>query len=169
MPSAAPSTVLTYDRPSIVTDYLRSGVGLVASGAPLALTKPMPWLTWVLVVTFILFLLFALRSVLRHVSRYQLDDDGFKRLSPRPLRVKWSEIEGMKLRYYATRRNRDQDQNNGWFQLQLRGNKGKIIIDSNLGNFDQVLKSTARAAGVRGLALDKVTRDNLSAMGVATQ
>lgn len=162
------STALAYDRSSVLSDYMRAGLGLAACGLPLLFTDPMPWLSWVLAVTFVLFLVFTLRSVFRHFCRFRLDDTGFERLSPWPRRVDWAEISGLKLRYYTTRRTRDQSRDGGWFQLQLRGNKGKIIIDSNLSNFDQVLKASARAAGERGLALDQATRDNLSALGVAT-
>lgn len=158
---------LTYDRRSIATDYFRSLMGIAACGLPLAFADPMPWLAWALSIVLILFLGFAMRGIFRQFCRFRLDETGFERLYPRPKRVNWSDLSGMKLRYYSTRRIKEQSMEGGWFQLQLIGNKEKIIIDSNLSGYDQVLKASARAAGERGLALDPVTRANLSAIGVA--
>lgn len=167
--SANTSTdTLSYARSALFSDYCRAGLGLLACGLPVLLAEPMPWLFWLLLVITAFFAAFGLRTVFRSLSRYRLDGQGLSQTAPIRRQIPWSTLISMKLRYYTTRRNREQSRDAGWFQLHLHGNGGKITIDSNLNGFDEILKASARAAGEQGLALDQATRDNLAAVGVAT-
>jgi hypothetical protein len=152
-----------YPLGSLIGDYCRAFIGLAIVLAPLLAVPLTPVVTAVLGALAALFLLFAARTVLRQLERVELSDAGIARLRPFPKRIAWSALEGMKLAYYATRR----DGGNGWMQLALRGEGRRVTVDSRIRGFAEIAARAARAAAERGLAIAPSTAANLAALGIA--
>ncbi len=81
----------------------------------------------------------------------------------------WAELGGLRLRYYATRRQRA----DGWFVLSLRQRAlpGRrpgpwISLESSLESFEPIAKQAAAEAVARQVPLDDITVDNLLALDI---
>lgn len=152
-----------YPERAIYTDYLRAGGGLALTGGPLVLLD----LATVVAVVFtgltVLFGWFAWRTWTRHRSTIALSGEAIEVVGPRPCRIPWTDLDHIRLAYYAPRRAQDQ----GWFQLTLRGARGpKLRIDSTLDGFDRILDRVHACARSRELVLDETTVANLGAFGL---
>jgi AcrR family transcriptional regulator len=88
----------------------------------------------------LLFVVFGLRTALRHATEIVIDDQGIAAMGPLSRRIEWKAIQRVKLSYYATRR----DRQGGWMHMTLRGQGGTIRLDSALEGFDDI----ARRAGL---------------------
>lgn len=152
-----------YPPGSLIGDYCRAGIGLALVAVPLLAVRLNPAVTAILGVLAALFLVFAARTVLRQLEEVEISESGIARLGPFPKRIAWSALEGMKLAYYATRR----DGGNGWMQLALSGGGRGVTIDSRITGFAEIAARAARAAAERGLALAPSTAANLAALGIA--
>jgi len=93
-----------------------------------------------------------------------IDQHGLKMVAIEPgsRRIAWSELSGLKLSYYSTRR----DRREGWMQLVVQGPGDKLRFDSRLENFAHLAAHAARAASARNLPLSASTVSNLDALGV---
>lgn len=149
-----------YGRTALVHDYVRGGVGIVLCGGLMALS-PSTWLIVIFGGLTALFLLFTLRTALRQRVRLEVDDDGIALLPSRAGRLRWGEIDGVRLRYFSTRRSRDK----GWMTLRVAAGRRRIEVDSSLEGFDEVVARMAGEVRARGLALDPATRANFQASG----
>lgn len=108
------------------------------------------------------FLLYTIRTALRHRLRIAADAEGMNIKGARVRSVKWAEVEAVRLRYYSTRRSRK----DGWMTLKLKAGGRWVEINSHLEGFETLARLVAEAANRRGLPLDPTTRGNLSAMGL---
>jgi hypothetical protein len=129
----------SYPTGSLAGDYCRAGFGLVMVSAPLLLVPLTPTVAAVFGVLAVLFLLFGARTVLRQFDRVEVNDTGIASLGPFPKRIDWTSLEGIKLAYYATRR----DGANGWMQLALKGGGRKVTLDSRIDGFDAIAACAA--------------------------
>ena len=77
--------------------------------------------------------------------------------------IRWDELDGIKLAYYSTRR----DRRDGWMQLELRAGGSRIRLDSRIDGFAELVERAARAADARGLEPSAATAANLEALGIA--
>ena len=160
----------TYRYPiaSLVPDGLRSLVGLAFTGIPLATLPVAPWFGMVLSAGVVLFGVFGLLTGLRACTEVRVDEDGIE-TRPGRGRLRWSNLQAVKLRYFAVRRERErvrgQGGRRGWMQFVLKGDGKTVRIDSRLDGFDEVLRRSAAAAA--SLRLDPVTRSNFEAAGIA--
>ena len=158
----------TYRYPisSLVPDGLRAIVGLAFTGVPLATLPIASWFGIVLAAGVVLFGVFGVVTVLRARTEVRVDGAGIEARPGRRGRVRWCRLQGVKLRYFAVRRERERERGTGarrgWMQLVLKGEDGVVRIDSRLDGFDDVLRRTAAAAS---LDLDPVTRANFEAAG----
>ena len=150
-----------YSRGSITTDALRAAGGLACTLLPLALISPTSWVAWIFMALAVLFTIYALSILQRSRTRFQFGPEGLVQTSPGRTKLDWPDLRGLKLRYYSTQRNRE----NGWFQLQLETDSGRIKVDTNLEDFDKILILAHQAARANNLDLDPATRENLIAMG----
>ena len=166
--NAAPSTY-RYPIASLLPDGLRALAGLAFTGLPLAMLPVAPWFGMVLAAGVVLFGVFGGLTALRARTEVRVDDNGIE-LSPGRGRLRWSALAGVKLRYFAIRRERErergQGRRRGWMQLVLKGDDRVVRIDSRLDGFDDVLRRSVSAAASAGLHLDPVTRTNFEAAGV---
>jgi hypothetical protein len=152
-----------YPLAKLVPDYLRGAAGLVISAGAFSLV---PFATWPSVIfggLTGLFLLFTIRTALRHQEQVDLGDDAISVSGPlRGERLQRHEIDSVGLRYYATRRSRA----GGWMTLKLRTGRRSITVDSTLDGFDAVALWAARATRENAIALNETTLANFAALNI---
>lgn len=149
-----------YPARSLMEDYARGAAGLVFLGIALV---PMHWaLHLVFGLVTALLLSFGARTFLRGRSRIVLDEDGIAIVGPIGKRVAWTSLDGLKLRYFSTRR----DRKRGWMELTVRGAGAKLAVESQIDGFEEIVRAAAKAAVARGLTVDPSTEGNLAAMDV---
>ena len=154
-----------YPWSALAPDFLRGGAGVAISAAPLATLPLTPLMAAVLMGLTGLFLLFVLDTARRSVTRLSADDLGLTREAGwgRTRRLLWRDLSVIKVRYFSTRRDRQQ----GWMTVRLGDGRTTLHLDSTLEPFDPILKRAVAAAVTNGLVLDDVTWDNLAALGQA--
>jgi hypothetical protein len=152
-----------YPNSAMVGDYLRAAAGLVPSAAILA-TAPVGGAAGVILGGLAaLFSLFGIRTALRHVTRLETDETRLTASGPLAASIRWDELDGIRLAYYSTRR----DRRDGWMQLELRAGGSRIRLDSRIDGFAELVERAARAADARGLEPSPATAANLEALGIA--
>lgn len=152
-----------YPATTLYGDYLRALFGLAVTGLPLVLVDVADPLAAVFAALALLFGWFGARTALRQASRIELSSEDIAIRGPVERRLPWSQLERVKLAYYAPRRAQD----GGWLQLTLRGAAGRPIrLDSTLEDFDRVLHKVRDEADARSLPLDATTADNFTALGM---
>ncbi len=159
--------VLCYDTRSIAADYARAVFGAVVCLAPPLLMDVAAVLAWILVAMGALFVAFGLRTLLRHLTVYELTPEGMTASGPLGAAVSWEDLTAINLAYFQTRPRRKiiTQSPSGWMELTLREGRQTIKVDSSLQGFDDVVGEAARVARERGLTLNSVTLANLAAMG----
>jgi hypothetical protein len=155
-------TRLTYPGAAMYGDYLRAAAGLVPTAAILATTPVGVTAGAILSGVAGLFLVFGIRTALRHGTRVELTEAAIIASGPFARSVAWSELERMKLAYYSARR----DKGGGWLQLELRSGRSALRLDSRLEGFPALVERAAQAARSRSLRLDAATVANLQALGL---
>ena len=155
------TTRFRYRSAVLAGDYARAGIGAAMCVAPLVLVANNTF-TWILAAVGGLFVMFGVRTAIRQTTEYTLDDHGLEARGPMGTRVDWATMRGLRLAYYATRR----DRQGGWMQMNLRGTAGMIRIDSGLDGFDEIARAAARAVAEHGLPVSDATRANFAAMDV---
>jgi hypothetical protein len=153
------TAAIRYRRSDLLLDYGRAALGAGFSGAMLA-APTAPAVTVVAGGLAALFGVFALRTAARQATRYELSASGISEVGWRKVSLRWDELDGLKLRYYAPRRKKA----NGWMALSLRAAGRRLSIDSTLPGFKEVAAMATAAARRNALDLDDITIGNLSAM-----
>lgn len=142
-------------------DGLRAAAGLVLAGGPFLATDPHPVIAVPLAAAFLLFLALALRTAERQVLRVTMDEKGLQVGGLHRRRIGWDELALVRLRYYATKR----DRSGGWMRLTLAGDGHRIALESQLDGFDAIAGQVAATVLARGLATDATTRENFLSLG----
>lgn len=155
------ATPLRYPAAALAGDYARATAGLAMSALPLLLLDLSAWVALPLGAAAVLFAAYAARTALRQTTRIVLDGDGVRAEGLLGGAVRWDALTGLRLRYYATRR----DRSDGWLAMTLTGG-GRVRVDSTLEGFDALAERAAEAARRNGLPLDRATQDNLLALGI---
>ncbi len=159
------SATYRYPPSAVMGDYLRSAVGL-AVGLGVLLTVPA---STVILIVFggltMIFLLFALRTLQRHLTQITLDQDGIFRRDLFSQTLRWQELQDLRLRYFGTHR-QHRSGGGGFMQLSLRGQGRRMKIESDLEGFEDVTRLAAAAAKTNGVSLDPASAGNLLAMGI---
>ena len=155
-------TEFRYPLGRIVADCSLFGGGAVMSGTVLALAPTVPYVILLFGGLTGVFLLYTIRTALRHRLRIAADAEGMSIKGARVRSVKWANVEAVRLRYYSTRRSRK----DGWMTLRLKADGRWVEIDSHLEGFETLARLVAEAANRRGLVLDPTTRGNFNAMGL---
>jgi hypothetical protein len=116
-----------------------------------------------------IFALYLARTALRYRTAIALDGTGVAERALGTKRIDWDGLEGVKLRYYTTKRGRD---GAGWLVLTLTGRAAdgsgrrvKIAVESTLTAFDDLLSCVAAQAVERGIAPDETSVHNFAAAG----
>lgn len=151
-----------YPPRALAGDYVRAGLGLAVTGGPLIFLRPATVVAVVLGAIAAIFALFALRTAIRHFTVVEVTADAIRAHGPTGKRLTWDEIDRVQLDYFSTRR----ESGDGWMQLKLGARRGRIRIDSTLGDFDRIAATVASAA--RGADMTETTRGNFQALGIVT-
>ena len=155
---------LRYPQKTLLADYGRAAAGVVLCGAPLLLLEVNRWLGLVLLLGFLLFAVFLVRTAVRQRTRYLLGHDTLCADGPAGTLVEWGRIDRLKLSYFSTKR----DRSDGWMQLSVGSSGGRTVrLDSSLEGFHDIVERAARAAEAASLPLSEATRANLKAMGIS--
>lgn len=155
-------TTHRYDRGAIMGDFARGGFGLLLTGGPLLFAPMVTWLAVAFAMSAALFGVYLFRTWLRSASAIELDETGVRATGPFGRTIRWDALDGVDLRYFATRR----DKEGGWMQLRLHSGGTRIAAESSLDGFEALASRAAVAATRNRLALSDVTRENLRALGV---
>lgn len=147
----------------MAADYARSGAGLALTIGPLWLLQPAATIGWALGGAAALFFVYFARTVVRHHTCVELDEEGIRIGGALGAWIRWDELCSVRLNYYTTRN----DRSGGWMQLDLRGARRSISVDSRLRGFAVIAGTAAREASQRGYPIDARTRSNLNALGIA--
>jgi hypothetical protein len=150
-----------YPAGAIAADYARGLGGIALTAGPLWALAPSGALAWILAACMLLFLVYFVRAVVRHLTRIELSETGIAARGPFGRAIPWDELRSMKLSYYTTR----SDRSGGWMQLDLGNGQRSICVDSRLDDFADFASTAAREALRRGHRLDDATRLNLKALG----
>ena len=151
-----------YPAAATAADYARGLGGIALTGGPFFALAPGGPLAWILAACMLLFLVYFVRAVVRHLTRIELSEAGIAALGPFGRAIPWDELRSMKLNYYTTR----SDRSGGWMQLDLGTGKRALSVDSRLEGFADVAGVAAQEARRRGCHLDETTLSNLKALGV---
>jgi len=156
-------SVHRYSTSSLAADHCRAGVGLTVSAGPLIFLNPISAVAYVLSPLAILFGLFACRTLLRQMTRYDVSETGIRASGPIRFEVCWTGLENVELKYYSTRL----DRGRGWMQLRIKDANRAIHMESTLLGFSDIVARAAREAAQRDIALSEPTLDNMRALGIA--
>ena len=156
-------SIYRYPTSSLAADHCRAGVGLTISAGPLIFLNPISAVAYVLGPLAILFGLFACRTLLRQVTRYEVSNIGIRASGPIRYKVCWTDLETVELRYYSTRL----DRGRGWMQLRIKDCNRVIRLDSTLQGFSDIVARAAKEAAQRNIALSEPTLDNMRTLGIA--
>jgi len=149
-----------YPVAALLPDYARGVLGIVLCGGAWLLAPTAPIAVAIFGGLTVLFLVFTMRNVWRQGMRVTLSDDALAVGGFRSRTLAWRDLSGLRLRYYATRRNRQ----GGWMTLQLRSAGARVTLDSTLEGFAQVIDKATQEARRNGVDLDAVTLANLAAL-----
>ena len=153
------ATGLRYRRTDILLDYGRAALGASLSGAVLA-AQASPWVATAAAGLVALFGVFAVRTVLRQIMRFEVSSSGIAATGWRRVSLDWAKLDRLRLRYYAPRRKRAK----GWMTLALRASGQRLSVDSTLPDFEQIAAMAIMAARQNGVVLDDFTIGNLAAL-----
>ena len=148
---------------AMVADYARCAAGLACTLLPLWLVQPADAIAWALWGVAALFFVYFARTIDRHLSSVELDEKAIRARGAFDSRIPWDNLCLVRLDYYTTRDGRS----GGWMQLELRGRRQTIIVDSHIGGFVDVANAAVREALRRDLPIDQRTLTNLRALGIA--
>jgi hypothetical protein len=111
-----------------------------------------------------LFAIYTMTTIAKNVARFRVSEEGIECGGFRRQSIRWGDLSELALRYYPTSRSRKK----GWMTLTLKGQPGgQVKIESNLPGFTEIATRAAWAAKENKLMVDRVTADNLAALGVS--
>ena len=152
-----------YSTGSLAADYARGGFGLAVTAAPILLVDAHIAVDVVFGALAAVAAIFLARTGLRQLTIYRVDDTGAASVGPLGRKIRWDALTDLKLKYYSTRRDREQ----GWMQLTLVEGRTKLALESTLDGFEAIVDEAYGAAVAANLPLDETTLNNLQALGVA--
>ena len=159
-------TELRYPFSALFWDYARGIAGVVICIVILVTTEWHNQLVWLFVGLTILFAIYTMTTVAKNVARFRVSEEGIECGGFRKQSIRWGDLSELGLRYYPTSRSRKK----GWMTLTLKAGGepgGKVRIESNLPGFAEIATRAAWAAKENKLMVDRVTADNLAALGVS--
>ena len=158
-------TELRYPFSALVWDYARGIAGTVLCFVILVTIEWHNQLPWLFVGLTVLFAIYTMTTIAKNVARFRVSEEGIECGGFRRQSIRWGDLSELALRYYPTSRSRKK----GWMTLTLkaRGGSGGVKIESNLPGFTEIATRAAWAAKENKLMVDRVTADNLAALGVS--
>ena len=161
-------TELRYPFSALVWDYVRGIAGTVLCFVILVTIEWHNQLPWLFLGLTVLFAIYTMTTVAKHVARFRVSEEGIECGGFRRQAIRWGDLSELALRYYPTSRSRKK----GWMTLTLKAKGGdsrpaSVKIESNLPGFAEIATRAAWAAKENKLMVDRITADNLAALGVS--
>ena len=164
-------TELRYPLSALVWDYAQGIVGLVICFVILVTIEWHNQVVWLFVGLTVLLAIYTMNTVAKNLARFRVSEEGIECGAFRKRTIRWGDLSELALRYYPTSRSRKK----GWMTLTLKakassgksGSEAKLEIESSLPGFSEIATRAAFAAKENKLMVDRVTADNLAAIGVA--
>src|SRR5262245_60009993 len=158
-------TELRYPFSALFWDYARGITGVVICAVILVTNEWHNQLVWLFVGLTILFAIYTMTTIAKNAARFRVSEEGIECGGFRKQSIRWGDLSELALRYYPTSRSRKK----GWMTLTLKakGTPGGVKIESNLPRFTEIATRAAWAAKENKLMVDRVTADNLAAIGVS--
>ncbi len=149
-----------YPTRAVAGDYALALVGVALMLGPLAIFNVAPLMVYILGGLGSLFVVFGVRTVLRHMTRVEVSADGIRLEGPVSAALRWQDLNAMTLRYYSTHR----DRHGGWMELRLKDGGRTIKLVSAIDGFPTIVRQAAAAARANRVALDEPTVANLEVL-----
>lgn len=164
-------TELRYPLSALAWDYARGIAGIVICIVILVTNEWHNQLLWLFVGLTILFAIYTMTTLAKNLAWFRVSEEGIECGGLRTQSIRWGDLSELALRYYPTSRSRKK----GWMTLTLKSKRGpatagggtSMKIDSNLPGFSEIATRAAWAAKENKLMVDRVTADNLAALGVS--
>ena len=168
-------TELRYPLSALLWDYARGIGGIVICFVILVTNEWHNQLVWLFVGLTILFAIYTMTTLAKNLARFRVSEEGIECGAFRKRTIRWGELSELALRYYPTSRSRKK----GWMTLTLKarpaavgsgrrpGAETSLQIESTLPGFSEIATRAAHAARENRLTVDRVTADNLAAIGAA--
>ena len=161
-------TELRYPFSALVWDYARGIAGVVICVVILVTNEWHNQLVWLFVGLTILFAIYTMTTIAKNAARFRVSEEGIECGGFRRQSIRWGDLSELALRYYPTSRSRKK----GWMTLTLKahassGSPASLKVESNLPGFTEIATRAAWAAKENKLMVDRVTADNLAALGVS--
>jgi hypothetical protein len=159
-------TELRYPFSALVWDYARGIAGIVICFVILVTNEWHNQLMWLFVGLTVLFAIYTMTTIAKNAARFRVSEEGIECGGFRRQAIRWGDLSELALRYYPTSRSRKK----GWMTLTLKAKGrpgGQVKIESNLPGFTEIATRAAWAAKENKLMVDRVTADNLTALGVS--
>ena len=161
-------TELRYPFSALFWDYARGIAGTVLCFVILVTIEWHNQLPWLFVGLTILFAIYTMTTIAKNVARFRVSEEGIECGGFRKQSIRWGDLSELALRYYPTSRSRKK----GWMTLTLKaqassGGPASLKVESNLPGFTEIATRAAWAAKENKLMVDRVTADNLAALGVS--
>jgi hypothetical protein len=151
-----------YRLAALAGEYGRALIGMVFCFGILAATAPITPIAGLLSGFGALFTLYGVQTLIRHWTVINLSAKGINMRGPIGGALAWTDLRGLSLRYFSTRR----DRSGGWMQLKIKGKRRTIRIGSAIADFDRLVLASTQAARARGLTLDAASLENLHTLGL---
>jgi hypothetical protein len=164
-------TELRYPLSALFWDYARGIAGVVICIVILVTNEWHNQLLWLFAGLTVLFAIYTMTTLAKNLAWFRVSEEGIECGGFRKQSIRWGDLSELALRYYPTSRSRKK----GWMTLTLKGRdgpgtaggRGSVKIDSQLPGFTEIATRAAWAARENKLMVDRVTADNLAAIGVS--
>lgn len=155
-----------YPLQALLKDDVKASLGLAVSAIPLFFVGSISVIIFFIFLALtLLFLVFGLRTALRHTMVVEVSDIGVRASGPLGATIAWEDLRDVQLRYYSTRRDRER----GWMDLRLKSRRHTLRIESAIEGFEHIVRQATDFAPRHGIELSAPTRANLKAMGIGEQ
>ncbi|WP_430475279.1 hypothetical protein ACQ0MK_06140 [Thalassospira lucentensis] len=156
--------MMAYPPKLMAPDLAKSVVGLLICGVIALIPDMLSIIKWTAAGLALLFVFYFARTLMRFQSKLYVSEYGIRLSNMRGgTAFAWSELSKFRLRYFSTKR----DGNKGWFELTIQAGESKIVAESTLDGFDDLLDISRDWAKDNNLLVDDVTRTNLMRMDEA--
>ena len=168
-------TELRYPFSALAWDYARGIAGILVGLVILVTNEWHNQLVWLFVGLTALFVIYTMMTLAKNLARFRVSEEGIECGAFRRRTIRWGDLSDLALRFYPTDRRRKK----GWMTLTLkakpaadpsrrkRTSETKLEIESSLPGFSEIAARAAHAAKENKLMVDRITADNLAALGVA--
>lgn len=152
-----------YPLTSLYTNYLQSLTGIVFLGTPFYFSFGNIWLSPIFGGLTALFVVFGIRTGIRHLSVIESTPESIAIVGPLGRRVAWDDIVKVDLRFFSTSRGKSEK---GWMELKICDKSGCVKMESNLQGFEQIVSKAANAGFRNAAEMSQTTMENFTAMGI---